>query len=306
MKTAFLDEAHHLITHEQIEAGLELLHRELDARRQHDAGNWKRFVTNECRPHPLFGTLRQDPMTRHAVKKPRGYAGDAELMDFPYGLHPPLNGESELGRAIFAANFRHPVCRSVRERKTAAAHKIELLVQTRGESPVVSIACGHLREALECPALLAGQSGAFTAFDQDARSLEVVRGYELEAQLRVVRGSIRALLGGKAPFEPGVLMYSLGLYDYLEQNVAARLTVRLFASVQSGGSLWLANFARNYQGAGYMEAFMDWWLIGRDQEQMVDLCCEIEPAQIQDQIHHTDDDSNVRYLEIIKSEEAGT
>ncbi len=43
---------------------------------------WQDYCANSARPHPLAELLREDPFTRPSVEKPRGYAGDAELIDY--------------------------------------------------------------------------------------------------------------------------------------------------------------------------------------------------------------------------------
>src|SRR5215472_7964608 len=45
---------------------------------------WKQFATKECRQHPLMQLLQHDPLTYRAFSKPRGYAGDAVMMDMVY------------------------------------------------------------------------------------------------------------------------------------------------------------------------------------------------------------------------------
>src|SRR5947209_16410808 len=57
----------------------------LNGMRQYvSASTWKHFAANECRQHPLMKLLQHDPLTWRAFTKPRGYAGDAVMMDLVY------------------------------------------------------------------------------------------------------------------------------------------------------------------------------------------------------------------------------
>lgn len=46
---------------------------------------WRESIRHEVRPHPLLARLHEDPFSSHGFRKPRGYAGDAVLLDFIYG-----------------------------------------------------------------------------------------------------------------------------------------------------------------------------------------------------------------------------
>ena len=65
-------------------------------------------VAHAIRKHPLYGLVVEDPYTRRARDKPRGYAGDAVMLDYVYAGAPPGDEElSALGRhAGFASQAR--------------------------------------------------------------------------------------------------------------------------------------------------------------------------------------------------------
>jgi len=48
-----------------------------------------------------------------------------------------------------------------------------------------------------------------------------------------------------------------------------------------GGLILIPNFALQLRARGYMETLMDWTLIYRDEQAMLRLLAQIEPAQIQ-------------------------
>ncbi len=64
------------------------------------------------------------------------------------------------------------------------------------------------------------------------------------------------------------MIYSAGLYDYLPNGLARRLTRRLLQMLRPGGRLLVANFVPGGTGRGYMELFMDWSLILRNEAAM--------------------------------------
>jgi extracellular factor (EF) 3-hydroxypalmitic acid methyl ester biosynthesis protein len=65
---------------------------------------WTEFARYARENHELRNWVYQDPMTRRAYEKPRGYAGDAVMMDYLYGIHGYHDAAAEtstLGREIY-------------------------------------------------------------------------------------------------------------------------------------------------------------------------------------------------------------
>src|SRR5262249_46461666 len=67
-----------------------------------DAESWQ-VAVEQCRRHPLRALIHQDPVTRRSFQKPRGYAGDAELLDLIYGrtTEAHLAAAASLGLGIY-------------------------------------------------------------------------------------------------------------------------------------------------------------------------------------------------------------
>ena len=64
---------------------------ELDRiRRDVGPAEWTRLIADVVVPHPLLAQLHEEPYTRRAFEKPRGYAGDAVMLDFVYRHGPPM------------------------------------------------------------------------------------------------------------------------------------------------------------------------------------------------------------------------
>lgn len=60
------------------------------------------------------------------------------------------------------------------------------------------------------------------------------------------------------------------------------------------------NFAPQLRARGYMETFMDWTLIYRDEQAMLRLLAQVEPAQIQTYGVYDDPSGSVVYLLVKK------
>ena len=264
-------------------------------RRSVDPAGWSDAV-KRCREHPLHALVMEDPYTRRAFEKPRGYAGDAELLDFVYSGTPPL-GTSEFGKAVFAGTTRGPNGRSVVHRRELLAQRIDQVASERAQPRIASIACGHLREAQRSAAVAEGAIAEFIAFDQDPLSLKVVEAELGRFHVRPLNGSVTAIVRKKVVFENLDFVYAAGLLDYLSDELSRRLIALLFDMLRPGGRLLVANFLPANHGRDYMECFMDWTLICRDDDAMRSLLRDCAPAAISDpQVFH-DPDGNIVYLE---------
>ena len=95
-------------------------------------------------------------------------------------------------------------------------------------------------------------------------------------------------------------IYALGLYDYLSQPVACRLTKCMFNMLRSGGAILFGNFLPNIRDVGYMESFMGWKLIYRDIDELANLGVDIPCDQIAAQKTHTEGTRNIGLIEVVR------
>jgi hypothetical protein len=266
---------------------------------------WKQFATGECRQHPLMKLLQQDPLTWRAFTKPRGYAGDAVMMDMVYAAEdgydiPALEGISELGRKIYQHNLQEPVPIAVRARRRIICEKVDNLAIRTPRAQILSLACGHLREAYDCPALLEGRLGRYVAIDQDKESLAVVEREVGPLGVETLAASVRDVLKGRITLTGFDLVYATGLYDYLTEPVAKRLCEILFGMLNPGGRLLIANFLPNLSSVGYMEAFMDWWLIYRTEAELLRLAETLPGEQVETIDLFVEENKNIAFLEVTR------
>jgi SAM-dependent methyltransferase len=287
----------------QVSEGMRALLPVLQARcLRSSAAEWAGFV-EVCLSHPLRAMLHQDPFTARAFAKPRGYAGDAVLLDLVYareeGWRVP-EGTSELGKKIFQFTTGSSACEAVRARRGFIADLVDALAEETGKPHILSVACGHLREALLCSTVKRRRFTRYIGLDSDAESLEEVKrsygGYGVETY----NVSIRRLLGYQRELGQFDLVYSTGLYDYLQLPAAQRLTASLFRLLRPRGRLLIANFLPGILDVGYMESYMDWKLILRTRQEMLALTEEVPLADIRDIHIFAEDNQNIIFLQVTK------
>src|SRR6202035_2978251 len=135
---------------------------------------------------------------------------------------------------------------------------------------------------------------------QDQLSLaEVERAYG-DKGVRAVEQSVRGILAGKSAYRGLHLAYAAGLYDYLSERVAARLTRIMFDMLAPGGCLVVANFAPCVEDLGYIESYMGWKLIYRAPEQMTALAHDIPSSEWASHRLFWDEHESIIFLEITK------
>ncbi len=273
----------------------------LDYRAELGPDPWSEFARRHFAVHPFRELVHQSPFSRRSYSQPRGYAGDAVTLDYIYGdlCHTNL---SELGERIFQWELAAPGCESVRGRRDLLARYIDETVESTGDdAAILAVACGHLRELKLTKAWKQDRIRNFTALDQDAESLAIVRESFADHVVNAVSGSVRSIITGRHSYNNLDLVYAAGLYDYLQLPVAQRLTAVMFGMLKPGGRLLVANFHPCLEDIGAMETSMNWWLIYRKESEMEALTAEIDASQIAGMKIFRDRGGNLVYLELTRN-----
>lgn len=214
------------------------------------------------RAHPLYRTMLEDPYIARCVEKPRGYAGDAALIDLIYERKPPA-GTSPRGQRLFDVTIGFPVSEAVRLRRDYAEDLVGR-AHAAGQR-VLSLACGHFREGDG----LAGQDLTnLVLVDQDPLSLARVHGHHDGAVTCHEANVFSYLRGAVSRGEQFDLVYTLGLTDYLDDRAMTLLHRMVHAVLAPGGRFILANFVPHHLATGWMDAVMDWHLIYREPDEL--------------------------------------
>ena len=247
----------------------------------------------QCQQHPLHEIIRQDPFTERAFSKPRGYAGDAVMLDYIYRPRPL--SLSEVGKQLHSATTGVSSAKSISWRRDHLGTEIAKVIDDVPDASILSVASGHLRELDVVRELADQRDFRIDALDQDEESLkEAVCSYP-DFNINPIHRSITHLFKTKeeACYD---LIYSAGLFDYLSIKAGSALLQKLLELLKPDGRLIVGNYATDNFGRGYMEGMMDWCLLYRDEADLIDLINLTGNAR--EHRTYRDAPGNVVYLEV--------
>ena len=268
----------------------------------HPKGRWS-ALASDCLKHPIATLLHQDPLTWRTFQKPKGYAGDATMLDLIYSMEDDRflpSFANPMTEAMFRFTASAPASRAVCARRRIIARLIDQVAEQITYPRILSIAAGHLREAALSQAVREGRIKELVALDQDEESLATIKHAYGMYSVETRQGSVKSLLSPKLALGRFDLVYASGLFDYLSQRLAQRLTRTMFDLLHPGGQMLVTNFVPLIPDIGYMESFMDWHLIYRTHEEMLDLAATIPAEDIGDLKIFTEADQNLLFLQITK------
>ncbi len=223
--------------------------------------------------------------------KPRGYAGDSEVMRLIY--------ENDFRGPTVFSQFMHKypaelaAAQAVRSRRRLVGEWVrERAARHTPESPlrVLSVACGpaeELQEILLTPAEVARVQ--FTLLDQDPEALAQARTVierieqKLGTKLRATTlcTSVRTMQQGGSPIDDQQFdfVYSMGLFDYLTDTTATAVLAWLYGRMATGGELAVGNFHSRNSSRVFMEYWADWTLWYRNEGELLRLADTLPGAQ---------------------------
>jgi extracellular factor (EF) 3-hydroxypalmitic acid methyl ester biosynthesis protein len=128
--------------------------------------------------------------------------------------------------------------------------------------------------------------------DQDEQALgyahsrlsQLLHDRHLDIQLLCLHMSVKQLLSVKPETESlrrelanADLLYCAGLYDYLPDPVAQRLTAVLYGLLKPGGRLYLGNLSEAPDTSWMMDYVLAWHLLYRTSDDMARIGAALEP-----------------------------
>lgn len=205
---------------------------------------------------------------RQALTKPRGYAGDYEILTRLYDGKPVTLG---LGGYLDCHFLQSELGTSVPLRLQMVREFLIDEARQRREMSVLNIACGPCREYAADWELPADCHVDVVCADADEVALDYVRTHvmpHLPPTIEMTLMQHNALKVGNTAlnlklFGRRDVIYSVGLFDYIPDRLLVRMLAGLRESLAPNGVIYLAFKDSDYYDAMPYQWFVDWYFYQR-------------------------------------------
>lgn len=212
---------------------------------------------------------------KHSLTKPYGYAGDFEIIDAIYKNSPQSTGFERLYDNYFQMSA---ISIAVRNRKEDFKKIIGDFVQRSAKKSlkIMDLASGPCRDVYE---LLVGKqlehkTVTFDCYDSDFHSIEYAKKLLTNHtsvnffNQNAVRIALMKDVAIKIPHKYDII-FSTGLFDYLDYGVSVRLISNLRKLLAGGGLLIISDVRDKFSNPSiyFMEWVADWSLIYREDDE---------------------------------------
>jgi extracellular factor (EF) 3-hydroxypalmitic acid methyl ester biosynthesis protein len=192
---------------------------------------------------------------------PRGYQGDYEMLEFHYRNEP---GSQGVGHFLENYLLQCALAAAVRERKDLLKDMLDREMAVRKNPSVMDIACGPCREIVEMSEAIKRAGASFICVDHDPEALEYSRDRMMKIAFPMNKVQFRQYNALKMvnhernvqEFGAQDIIYSVGLFDYLSDDVLVKLLRSLHDLLKPGGIL-IASF----KDCSRYSTFIYHWLV---------------------------------------------
>lgn len=229
-----------------------------------------------------FGTKT---LQGHALRKPRGYAGDYRIIDMIYqrqvAPEPHLARWDEFFHAQAAPQ-------AVRNRK-AYFHRLLDAQQARGAAfSVLKLGAGPGRSMHEWLRANPHAQARFECVDVDAESVAYASRLNAAFAERIRFHAANVFKYRSEAGARHALVWAAGLFDYFDDATFVRVARRFLPCVAPGGELVIGNFAIGNPTRAYMELFGEWYLQHRSEADLLRLARAIGGGDVRARVDRED------------------
>lgn len=258
----------------------------------------------------LLSYFSTPPLNSRIYEKPLGYDGDCIMMNYYYD-----NGYE--GKSIFDVLMHRYTLNILVAKATINRFKylykyILSTFKTIGSgTKITSLGCGPANEIID---FIKNENVSadiiFNCIDAEPKAIEEIS-RKIQSFIPITKTNFNVNL-----FNYNILKYikisrkdeminnqnlifAGGLFDYLVDKVAQRLIEAMFALLAKNGTIVITNFSKSIPSRAYLELLGEWYLILRNEEDMLKLCSQIDKAAKID-IKRDNETKTLLYLIITK------
>lgn len=227
--------------------------------------------------YEICSLIEESPLHKRTRRKPLGYPGDFLLIDWIYTRE--VRG-SRIGRFFDALFHSYEAAVAVRNRKDFFIRKCNELAESKNERvDVLDVGCGSCRDVIEAHSMCDnGTQFFYHCVDHEKEAIRYASRLLEESGI-----SERIKLDCTSAFKIRTdntydLIWSAGLFDYLNDRTASLLIKKLWRNLKPGGRFIFGNFSPKNPTRTGMELIGHWVLIHRSAHELVRIC---EQAGIQ-------------------------
>ena len=218
--------------------------------------------------------FNQSWFMNRALSKPRGYPGDYQILEAIYDH--AVNTSGGIGEVLDTYFLQNELARAVLGRKDKCRNILQALIAKHPEESVaiLDIACGPCRELSDLGRNFSDAHHVFHGLDYDQEALDYAKRKAIEAgvsekNITFTKQNVLKMISSDrnvATFGQFDLIYSVGLYDYLPDDILVRVLVGTLAMLNDKGQYVVAfKDSRRYDKTEY-QWHVDWHFFQRTEE----------------------------------------
>jgi len=218
--------------------------------------------------------LNNDTLFGHTYKKPYGYAGDFLLIEKIYQKY---ESKDEHYRKWDRFYHSHDATEAVRNRKKYCIQVLEELSSTKQSSHVLMLGSGPTTDVNEYFEKNKPDNIRFDLLDIDAKAIEYAsnKNDKYLDQLNFIKANV-IKFNTENHYD---LIWSAGLFDYLDDRLFVYLLKRFSNNLREGGQIIIGNFSPSNPTIKVMEVMTEWFLNYRNEEHLQNLAQEADIAK---------------------------
>lgn len=245
--------------------------------------------------------------TKRCYEKPLGYAGDYIMMENIYEHHENYGGDSTYTTLINRYNCTIQFARSNIRRKELLKATVYKTATKSSKHKILSVGSGSGREIVEIVQEGKLSNLNMNFLDMDNGSLRFIEtkleplvknqmsfNYVNENIINLIKGRVSSSITGCD------LIYASGLYDYLSDKVASKLTNVLFDMLNENGQLIICNASSTVSAdKAYIELICEWFMKYRNVEELTALSENLD-GDFDVSVSPANEDNVYNFLQITK------